>query len=99
MLFRSKQGLVYICELLHDPRLADCETIGHRISIYEKSGRRLARLGAPEEGDGPEQFIAPHGCDMDSRGNVYIGEVSFTEKGRLQEPPVTYRSLRRLKRL
>ena len=92
-------GLVYVCELLHDPRLADCEVLGHRISIYTKDGERLARLGAPEEGDGPGQFIAPHGCDVDSQGNIYVGEVSFTEKGRLQDPPRTYRSLRKLKKV
>jgi DNA-binding beta-propeller fold protein YncE len=95
----AKDGTVYICELLHDPRLADCETLGHRISIYDASGTRVARLGAPEEGDGPGQFTAPHGCDVDSQGNIYVGEVSFTEKGRLQDPPKTYQSLRRLRKL
>ena len=90
-------GLIYIGELLHDPHplLADCTTMGHRLSIFTRYGRMVARLGSEVEGDGPGEFIAPHAVTVDSQGNVYIGEVSFTEKGRRLEKVFT--SLRRLK--
>jgi NHL repeat len=92
-------GLIWCGELLHDPHplLADCTTMGHRISIFSKNGRLIARLGSEVEGDGPGEFIAPHGITVDSQGNVYIGEVSYTEKGRRLEKVFT--SLRRLKNL
>jgi hypothetical protein len=90
-------GLIYIGELLHDPHplLSDCTTVGHRLSIFTRYGRQVARLGSEVEGDGPGEFIAPHAVAVDSQGNVYIGEVSFTEKGRRLEK--VYTSLRRLK--
>jgi len=90
-------GHVYVGELLHDPHplLQDATMLGHRISIFSRNGRLIARLGSEVEGDGPGEFIAPHGIDVDSQGNVYVAEVSFTEKGRRLER--TFTSLRRLK--
>jgi len=54
--------------------------IGPRLSIVDKSGHLLARLGG-EDGAGQEQgkFIAPHGLAVDSRGDIYVGEASYTE--------------------
>ena len=39
----------------------------------------IARLGG-EDGAGTEagKFIAPHGIALDSRGDIYVGEVSYT---------------------
>jgi DNA-binding beta-propeller fold protein YncE len=90
-------GYLYVGELLHDPHplLADATMLGHRLSIFTRYGRLVARLGSEVEGDGPGEFIAPHGIDIDSRGNVYVGEVSFTEKGRKLEK--TFTSLRKLR--
>ena len=92
----DKNGVFYIGEL---NGAHDTNSPGHRLCIYMKEGKRLARLGDPEDGDAPGQFVAIHGCATDSRGNVYVAEVSFTMKGRREEPPKTYRSLRRLKKV
>ena len=94
-------GLLWVGELLHDPHqlLADCTMVGHRLSVFTPHGRLVARLGSEVEGDGPGEFIAPHGVAADSAGNVYIAEVSFTEKGRRSDPQTVYRSLRRLKKV
>jgi hypothetical protein len=73
--------------------------VGHRLSVFTPHGRLVARLGSEVEGDGPGEFIAPHGVAADSQGNVYIAEVSFTEKGRRTDPQVVYKSLRRLKKV
>src|SRR5262245_62911510 len=42
--------------------------LGNRIDIYDKKGKRLARLGDVFAGEKPGQFIAPHGLALDSRG-------------------------------
>jgi hypothetical protein len=93
---RDAAGYFYVGELngVHDTNV-----LGHRLCIYDKDGKRLARLGDPQDGDGPGQFIAIHGVATDTLGNVYIAEVSYTMKGRSQEPPRTYRSFRRLKKV
>ncbi|MDE3076763.1 MAG: hypothetical protein KGJ86_15205, partial [Chloroflexota bacterium] len=70
------QSCIYVGEMLNHADLADCPGLGHRLNIFDRSGRRLARLGDPEIGDGPTQFIAPHGFAVDSQGNLYVGEVS-----------------------
>jgi sugar lactone lactonase YvrE len=93
---RDGEGLFYVGELAGQ---VDAPTAGHRLTILSKHGTKLARLGEPEPGDGPGQFIAPHGCAVDSQGNIYIAEVSYTIKGRREDPPRTYTSLRRLKKV
>ena len=54
--------------------------LGPRISIVDREGKLIARLGG-EEGPGLEagKFIAPHGLAIDSRGDIYVGEVSYTD--------------------
>jgi hypothetical protein len=44
----------------------------------DHKGKRLARLGGLHAGLGRGEFIAPHGIAVDSRGDVYVGEVSYT---------------------
>lgn len=52
--------------------------LGPRVSIVDHQGKRLARLGGLHGGDAPGQFISPHGLTVDSRGDIYVGEVSLT---------------------
>jgi hypothetical protein len=53
--------------------------VGPRISILDHKGKLLGRLGTiPSAGIGPGQFISPHGIAVDSRGDIYVGEVSYT---------------------
>jgi hypothetical protein len=49
--------------------------LGPRLSIVDASGKRLARIGGRHAGVGRGEFIAPHGIAVDTRGDVYIGEV------------------------
>jgi DNA-binding beta-propeller fold protein YncE len=74
--------------------------LGPRLSIVDAKGKLIARLGG-ERGPGLEtgRFIAPHGLAVDSRGDVYVGEVSYTEYPRLypgKSVPFRMRSLQKL---
>ena len=53
-------------------RTAGC---GPRVSIYTHKGELLARLGHEHAGLATGQFISPHGIAVDSRGDIYVGEV------------------------
>jgi DNA-binding beta-propeller fold protein YncE len=91
-------GNIYIGELNGVGLVQDCPGYGHRVSIYQQDGTLLARYGDPEEGEEPGRFIAPHGIAVDSHGDVYVGEVSFTIRGRSLEPPREMKSLTKLRR-
>jgi hypothetical protein len=77
----------------------DAPNLGHRLDIYNKEGKRLARLGDSRAGEAPGQFIAPHGIALDSRGDIYVGEVSWTIMGQHLKPPREMRCLQKLKKL
>jgi DNA-binding beta-propeller fold protein YncE len=53
--------------------------LGPRLTIVDSKGQRIARLGG-EHGPGLEvgKFLAPHGVAIDSRGDIYVGEVGVT---------------------
>ncbi|MBT8355070.1 MAG: peptidyl-alpha-hydroxyglycine alpha-amidating lyase family protein [Desulfofustis sp.] len=90
-------GLIYIGQLFTQLKLnADYPNIGACVSIHDLTGKRLAKLGSLMYGEGPGQFIAPHGIAVDSRGDIYIGEVSQTAFGSVQNPPRKVRTFRKL---
>ena len=49
-----------------------------RVSVYSLDGRLLAKLLDNGQGDGQDQLMAPHGMAVDSDGNIYVAEVSWT---------------------
>ena len=53
--------------------------LGPRLTIVDSKGKRVARLGG-ENGPGLEtgKFLAPHGVALDSKGDIYVGEVGVT---------------------
>ena len=53
--------------------------LGPRLSIVDAKGKLIARLGG-KDGPGlePGKFMAPHGLALDSKGDIYVGEVSYT---------------------
>jgi DNA-binding beta-propeller fold protein YncE len=77
---------------------AEGRKLGPRVSIYNTQGQLLARLGDEGEGETPGRFIAPHGVCIDSRGDIYVGEVSWTHTGSRLNPPRELRSLQKLAR-
>lgn len=73
--------------------------VGACVTIHDLAGRQLERLGEPMPGIGQGQFTAPHGLAVDSRGDIYVGEVSWAEYGRVQNPPREVRSMSKLIKL
>src|SRR5438034_6945396 len=54
-------------------RLADLP--GARLSIFDLEGRLLAKWASEGDPCAPGNFFAPHDICIDSRGDLYIGEV------------------------
>jgi hypothetical protein len=94
---RGAQGRFYVGEVGAGMAVnMDMPNIGPRVSIYSARGEMLARLGHRPAGLELGQFISPHGLAVDSRGDIYVGEVSFTNWGRRGPVPPGLRSLQKL---
>lgn len=90
---------IFVGELNGMGGVDDAPGLGHRVSIYDLTGNMVCRFGAEEEGDGPGQFIAPHGIAVDSHGDIYVAEVSFTIRGQHLKPPRELRSISKYRRV
>jgi NHL repeat len=77
--------------------------LGPRISILSNDGKLLSQITtAPAHGQGLGQFLSPHGLAIDSRGDLYIGEVSYTAWPSLypgQPKPARIRALQKYERV
>jgi hypothetical protein len=94
-----QDGLAYIGQLpTHLAVNARYPNIGACVTLHDLSGRRMARLGGAHPGEEPGQFTAPHGLAVDSKGDIYVGEVSWSAYGSRLDPPRTARSFRKLVR-
>jgi len=69
--------------------------LGNRVGIYDREGNRITRFGSREIGEEPDQFLWPHSMAIDSKGSVYIAEVSFVEWGMTLNPRQEMASLRK----
>ncbi len=76
--------------------------LGPRVTIVDHTGKRIGRIGALHCGLGPDEFMAPHGLAVDSRGDLYVGEVSWTNWPQTfpdKPRPEPIRSLRKFRRV
>jgi len=100
----KRQPLCYIGEI--GPTLPinrDVPNLGPRISIVDHEGNLLCRFGAEKAGtERADQFVAPHGMAVDSRGDLYVGEVSYASWTQVfpdREMPKGLNTLRKLVRV
>jgi hypothetical protein len=93
-----KDDLVYVGQLLtHLDVNTGNPNLGACVTVHDLQGRRLARLGDALPGEGPGQFTTPHCIGVDSRGDLYVGEVSWSAYGSRFEPTKSgVRCLRKL---
>ena len=56
----------------------DIPNLGPRVSIVDHQGKLIGRFGETPAGTELGKFLAPHGLAVDSRGDVYVGQVSWT---------------------
>lgn len=78
-------GLIYVAELwrpkgkksfVHGEMLRDHPG---RVSVLDRDGKVLDRWqGSSGKRGGPGGFIAPHGIAVDSHGDVYVAEVTYS---------------------
>jgi DNA-binding beta-propeller fold protein YncE len=71
--------------------------IGPRITVVNRTGERVCRFGGP--GEKPGEFNAPHSVVVDSRGDIYVGEVAWTNTGSKLIPPREIRSFQKFRRV
>jgi sugar lactone lactonase YvrE len=99
----GRKPLFYVGEIGPTmPVNRDVPNLGPRVSIADNQGKVLARLGDVRAGLRADQFIAPHGMAVDSRGDIYVGEVSYTAWPQVYPDkaiPAGLRSLRKLVRV
>ncbi len=92
--------LVYIGQIpTHLAVNATYPNLGACVTIHDLSGRQLAKLGGAFPGEKPGEFTAPHGVAVDSRGDLYVAEVSWSAYGRRLDPPRTARCFRKLRKV
>ncbi len=53
------------------------EPLYGRVSVFDRDGRLLTRWGSPDA-TASGSFAAPHGIAVDSRGDIYVAEVTWT---------------------
>ena len=59
-------------------------------------GNLVGRAGHESYGEEPGRFYSPHGLAVDSRGDIYVAEVSWSDYGSRMDPPRELRSMQKL---
>jgi hypothetical protein len=74
--------------------------LGPRVSILDHKGKLLCRLGSLNPpGTRPGQFLSPHGLTVDSRGDLYVGDVASASWPSLFPDKPMPKPLRRMQKL
>ena len=69
-----------------------------RVSIFDLQGNVITRWGGADR-EAPGYFVAPHTLCLDSRGDMYVGEVTWTfgvSRGGVREDAHTFQKFARL---
>ena len=70
--------------------------LGPRVTIMDLKGNIRAQLSDQSYGDEPGRFYSPHGIAVDSKGDIYVAEVSWSDYGSQMDPPRELRSFQKL---
>ncbi len=75
------------------------DATGGRISVFDHDGRLIARWGGGSNSCAPCDFYAPHDLCLDSRGDLYVGEVTWSAGGNRGAVPADCHSLQKFGRV
>lgn len=99
--FIDKEGDIYVAELGFRAGMwpgttaPSPEAPGGRVSIFDRFGELLARWGGGLNPCAPGDFFAPHGIWCDSRGDIYVAEVTMSAGGNRGLVPATCHTLQK----
>ena len=80
----------------------DIPNLGPRVSIVDHTGKLIGRFGDTPAGTELGKFLAPHGLAVDLRGDIYVGEVSWTAWPQIypgKPHPANLRSLQKFQKV
>ena len=80
---RGSEDLVYVGEYFSGIGSNHMGTeLGPRVAVMNTKGETLARVGTESYGSQHGRFYTPHGISVDSKGDIYVAEVSHSDYGR-----------------
>jgi DNA-binding beta-propeller fold protein YncE len=103
--FVDPTGLVYVAELGYRAGMwpgtsaPSEDATGGRVSVFDRDGRLVYRFGGGANPCAPGDFFAPHDLCLDSRGDLYVGEVTWSAGGSRGAVPRACHSLQKFTRL
>ena len=96
----GERDIVYIGEYFAGIGSNDIGTnLGPRVTVMSTDGTVLARVGTEAYGSQAGRFFSPHGIAVDSKGNVYVAEVSHSDYGSPWNVTRELRSMQKLVRV
>jgi DNA-binding beta-propeller fold protein YncE len=94
---RNGEDLVYIGEYFSGIGTNNLGTqLGPRVTIMNTKGEILARVGTEAYGSQSGRFFSPHGISVDSKGDIYLAEVSHSDYGKGWHVQQELRSMQKL---
>jgi len=99
--FIDSSDVVYVAELGYRAGLwsgmpaPGPDTVGGRVSMFDRAGKLLARWGGGRNPCAPGDFFAPHDICVDSQGAIYVGEVTWSGGGNRGVIPADCHSLQK----
>ena len=69
------------------------------MTLMDTKGAVLARVGHESYGEQTGRFYSPHGIAVDSKGDIYVAEVSWSDYGQYLHPVGDLRSMQKLVRV
>jgi hypothetical protein len=72
---------------------------GGRVSIFDRDGKLKARWGGGKKPCALGDFFAPHDICVDSRGDIYVAEVTWSAGGNRGLVPADCHALQKFTRI
>jgi hypothetical protein len=91
--------LGYRCGMWPGTTAPFADATGGRVSVFNRAGALLSRWGGGNTPCAVGDFFAPHDICLDSRGDLYVGEVTWSAGGKAGMVPPDCHSLQKFVRL